>query len=161
MNFYNKKIYYTMGNGFGIAENELNAFDRALLASGSADYNLINISSILPKGAQFISEINYKKGSLLPVAIAKRISEPTEKKMILAAAVAIGIPEDKNNVGVIMEWAGMATEDFAREKVVSMVGVAMRDRGISNYYTKISSVEKESSNSEFVCVLAYVAVLPQ
>lgn len=161
LNFNNKKIYYTMGNGVGVAENELNAFDRALLTSGSANYNLISISSILPGGAQFVSKINYKEGSLLPVAIAKKIIEPTEKKIMLAAAVAIGIPEDKNEVGIIMEWAGIATEDFAKEKVLSMVSVAMKDREISNYSTKVSSVERESSSSEFVCVLAYVALLPQ
>ena len=80
LNFNNKKIYYTMGNGVGVAKNKLNAFDRALLASGSANYNLISISSILPGGAQFVSKIDYKEGSLLPVAIAKKIIEPTEKK---------------------------------------------------------------------------------
>lgn len=104
-----------MGRGYGVAPNASNAFDRALLASGCANYNLIKISSILPANAQLVSQISYQEGSLLPTAFARKIHAPTEEKLILAAAVAIGIPKDYSKVGVIMEWSGVSTEEAARK----------------------------------------------
>lgn len=156
--FESNQIYYTIGSGSGSASNKLNAFDRALIAAGNANYNLVKISSILPAGAHFTSEIKCKEGSMLPVAIASQICEPTENKITAAAAIAIGIPDNKERTGIIMEWSGISTEATAREKVISMVNIGMQDRGISNYALKVSSVEKESSNFEYVCVLAYVAL---
>ena len=158
LDFQNKKIFYTMGSGGGIAKKELNAIDRALLISGAANYNLIKISSILPPNAKYASKISYDEGSLLPVAIAQKICEPTEEKVTIAAAIAVGIPEDKDTAGVIMEWSGVAIEELARENVISMVETAMRDRGISKYSIEVSSVEKESSGTDYVCAIAYVAL---
>lgn len=161
LDFQNKKIFYSMGSGFGVALNKLNAFDRALLSAGCANYNLIRVSSILPANAQMVTGINFVEGSLLPVAFAKKIGGPTEEKLTFAAAVAIGIPDDNSKAGVIMEWSGISDESTARKKVISMVNTAMSDRNILNYSTKVSSIEKESSSSMFTCVFAYVALLPQ
>lgn len=161
MDFQNKKVFYTMGKGCGNAETELNAFDRALLVSGIANYNLIEVSSILPPNAEFALKVSYREGSLLPVAIAKRICEPTEKRTTIAAAVAVGIPEDEDIAGVMMEWSGQVSEEVARDKVVFMIETAMKDRGISRYSIKVSSVEEESSEIYYVCVLAYAALFLQ
>lgn len=158
LKFQNEKNFYTIGSGFGVARDNQNAFDRALFMAGCANYNLIKVSSILPAGAQFVAKIDYKEGALLPVAIAKIIYEPVQRELTLAAAVAIGIPEDKSKCGVIMEWSGIATEKYAQKKVLDMVKTAMGDRGIKNYSIKVANAEVAGSNSEFVCAVAYVAL---
>lgn len=49
----------------------------------------------------------------------------------------------------------------SEKNVISMVDIAMKDRGMTNYTIEISSIEKECSSSEFTCVFVYVALLPK
>lgn len=77
------------------------AFDAALINAGISDYNLVKISSILPAGAQKCEKITVNKG--FPIWTAYSTVSSNDPGTILATAVSIGIPEDPNSVGVIME----------------------------------------------------------
>jgi len=106
----------------------LNAFDGALLASGVGDTNLVKMSSILPPGCTKIDPppVPMPQGALVPVAYASLCSDvPGE---VISAAVAIGIPQDENRAGLIMEYSARAEESVVVEQVKKMVEKGMETR---------------------------------
>lgn len=148
-----KRFFITKGKGVG--STSLVAFDEALRIAGLGDYNLLRISSILPPNVAEVGEVTLTKGSLLPVVYGYKIS--SEKGSVISAAIAVAIPEDWREVGVIMEYADKCSEDFALDRVRDMVEQAMNNRGI-----KIKKILTESICTEvdenFNCVLAAVAL---
>lgn len=104
---------YCLVRGAAEGRTRLNAFDKALLEAGVGDTNLMRMSSILPPGAEQVkvNELVLPKGGLVPLAYAT-IDSTTPGRMI-SAAIAVGIPEDDSEPGVIMEF-----EDHAELKTV-------------------------------------------
>lgn len=121
---------YCLVRGAAEGRTRLNAFDKSLLEAGVGDTNLMRMSSILPPGAEEISvkEMILPKGGLIPLAYAT-IDGTTPGRMI-SAAIAVGIPEDDNEPGVIMEYEDHASvttvEDIVRQMVVD--GFEYRNR---------------------------------
>jgi arginine decarboxylase len=88
------------------------------------------MSSILPPGCKEVNPppVPMPQGALVPVAYASLTSDiPGE---IISAAVAIGIPEDENRAGLIMEYSARAEEKAVVEHVKEMVrkGMELRKR---------------------------------
>lgn len=112
----------------------LNAFDGALLASGVGDTNLVKMSSILPPGCTEINPppVPMPQGALVPVAYASLNSDAPGET--ISAAVAIGIPQDANRAGLIMEYSARAEESVVVERVKKMVekGMELRNRAIKD-----------------------------
>lgn len=153
-------IGYYINSGSGSSKTSLNAFDRALIAAGCGNYNLIRISSILPAHAKMVQSIDLEEGSLLPVAYAHLIAGPGEYVGdIVSAAVAVGIPENADSVGVIMEYEGVCPEDIARSKVKLMIEEAMNDRSVEKYKIICSSSSCVSTPNLYDCVFAHVAII--
>jgi len=124
------KFFLVSGSSEGFSL--LNAFDGALLASGVGDTNLVRMSSILPPGCGEVkpAPVPLPQGALVPVAYASLYSDvPGE---IISAAVAIGIPEDGNRAGLIMEYSARAEERVVVEQVKKMAekGMELRKRSI-------------------------------
>jgi arginine decarboxylase len=124
------KFFLVSGSSEGFSL--LNAFDGALLASGVGDTNLVRMSSILPPGCREVkpAPVPLPQGALVPVAYASLYSDvPGE---IISAAVAIGIPEDANRAGLIMEYSARAEERVVVEQVKKMAekGMEVRNRPI-------------------------------
>ena len=124
------KFFLVSGSSEGFSL--LNAFDGALLASGVGDTNLVRMSSILPPGCEEVKPppVPMPQGALVPTAYASLCSDlPGE---VISAAVAIGIPEDSNRAGLIMEYSAKAEEKIVVEQVKKMVekGMEMRNREI-------------------------------
>jgi len=92
---------YMLVKGKGEARMPLNAFDMALLDAGVGDTNLVRMSSIVPPSCRQVNELNLPKGGLIPIAYAQIGS--TTPGEIISAAIAVGIPEDDSEPGVIME----------------------------------------------------------
>lgn len=92
---------YTLVKGFGEGNMPLNAFDKALLDAGVGDTNLMRMSSIVPPACKEVKEVNLPKGGLIPIAYATISSEKPGD--IISACIAVGIPEDPTEPGVIME----------------------------------------------------------
>jgi arginine decarboxylase len=121
---------YSLVRGASEGRTRLNAFDKALLQAGVGDTNLMRMSSILPPAAEKvpIDSIQFPKGGLIPLAYAS-IDGNTPGRLI-SAAVAVGIPEDDREPGVIMEYedhAGLTTvEEIVRQMVVD--GFEYRNR---------------------------------
>jgi arginine decarboxylase len=121
---------YCLVRGAAEGRTRLNAFDKALLQAGVGDTNLMRMSSILPPAAKQVSvdEIEFPKGGLVPLAYAT-IDGNTPGRLI-SAAIAVGIPEDDNEPGVIMEFEDHANLDTVEGIVRQMVvdGFEYRNR---------------------------------
>lgn len=108
---------FALVKGAAEGRTRLNAFDNALLNAGVGDTNLMRMSSILPPGARQydIKELSLPKGGLIPLAYAT--IDSTTPGRFISSAVAVGIPEDESEPGVIMEF-----EDHSKlENVESIV----------------------------------------
>lgn len=121
---------YCLVRGAAEGRTRLNAFDKALLNAGVGDTNLMRMSSILPPGAKHvaINDIQLPKGGLIPLAYAT-IDGNTPGRLI-SAAIAVGIPEDDSEPGVIMEYEDHANLDNVEGIVRQMVvdGFEYRNR---------------------------------
>lgn len=146
---------YCLVSGSAEGRTRLNAFDNALLQAGVGDTNLMRMSSILPPGARQvdIGDINLPKGGLIPLAYAS-IDAVTPGRMI-SSAIAVGIPEDVEEPGVIMEFEDHAelstVEAIARQMVVD--AFEYRDRKLK----EIKSIGIEHKVE--VCASTFAAVV--
>ncbi|MEX0593279.1 MAG: arginine decarboxylase, pyruvoyl-dependent [Balneolaceae bacterium] len=113
---------FALVRGSSEGRTRLNAFDHALLNAGVGDTNLMRVSSILPPSSKRcdVREFDLPKGGLIPLAYAT--IDGTTPGRLISAAVAVGIPEDPAEPGVIMEFedhAGVETvEGIVNQMVV-------------------------------------------
>lgn len=112
---------YCLVSGAAEGNTRLNAFDNALLEAGVGDTNLMRMSSICPPAAKEVSrdEIELPGGALVPLAYAHIDSQTPQ--MWIASAIAIGIPEDDSQPGVIMEFEDHTRLEYVETIVKQMV----------------------------------------
>lgn len=146
---------YTLVSGVGSGSTKLNAFDNALYNAGVGNYNLIKVSSILPPISKEEIVIGGVDGGILPIAYGSKIEN--EKGAQIVAAVGVGIPENSEEIGIIMEYSGCENEDQAILIVKKMVREAMDNRNIQIKDIKcISSSCRVDEN--FCCAFAGIAL---
>lgn len=119
---------FSLITGVGHGTTPLTSFDNALLSSGVANFNLVKISSILPPCLHLSNMVDLPEGSILYTAYAHR--NTYEKDCIVSAAIAVGIPEDPNKIGVIMEFSGDCSAIESKKRASDMVVEAMDNREI-------------------------------
>lgn len=148
--------HFTLSTGVGHSQSQINAFDRALISAGISDYNLIKISSILPPNCSQEISVFLGKGSLLPTAYT--YIHANDVGMQIAASVAVGIPEDCNDIGVIIKYCGCASkievESLARSSAIQ----AMNDREISIKTIVSAATECIVEIPEYYCAFAAVSL---
>ncbi|NLJ75662.1 MAG: arginine decarboxylase, pyruvoyl-dependent [Peptococcaceae bacterium] len=143
-----KKYFVTAGSAEG--NNQLNAFDNALLKSGIGNLNLLRVTSILPPGVVYSPGLEIPAGSLVPTAYGYVISDvPGEQ---IAAAVGVGLSRD--SFGVIMEYEGKCSSKDAEKAIEKMLKEAFAARGMELADTKI--VATEHRVEKIACALAAV-----
>ena len=147
---------YVLRVGVGRAISQISAFDRALIAAGVAGYNLVKVSSILPPNSVYQTKISLLKGSLLPSAFASIYAH--QKGEVISAAVAVAIPDDNEDIGVIMEHSARAYKEEVESIVRLMAEDAMATRGIKS--NKILSIATECyvESEETCCAFATVCM---
>jgi arginine decarboxylase len=101
-------------------------------------------------------ELPEGEGSALLVAYGS-ISSDTPGDLI-ASAIAVGIPEEIDRVGVIMEVAGHFDAKTADEKAREMVRLAMENHGVALADIKSSSIEKRVEGGKHGCVISALAM---
>lgn len=121
-----------VSKGKGSSVNGLPSFDKALLDAGVGNYNLVRLSSILPAECEWVDVENItdyiREGSLLPTAYST-ITSDIEGDVIVST-IGVGVPVDRNNVGVIMEYSTKnVTEEDALATLHSMIREAFAVRG--------------------------------
>ncbi|MGD8428391.1 MAG: arginine decarboxylase, pyruvoyl-dependent [Balneolaceae bacterium] len=112
---------FCLVKGAAEGRTRLNAFDNSLLNAGVGDTNLMRMSSILPPGAEQreISDIDLPAGGLIPLAYAA--IDSTTPGRYISSAIAVGIPEDESEPGVIMEFEDHSRLDNVESIVRQMV----------------------------------------
>ena len=149
------KFFLVSGSSEGFSL--LNAFDGALLASGVGDTNLVRMSSILPPGCVEVkpAPVPMPQGALVPTAYASLCSDvPGE---VISAAVAIGIPQDTNRAGLIMEYSARAEESVVVTQVKKMVekGMEVRKRPIRDIMAISAMYKVVSIGAVFAAVVLW------
>lgn len=144
------KIFITSGSGIAAWPLNLLAFDRALRKAGIADYNHLRVSSIVPPGTEIVEGSPvYPLGSLVPTVYSRAQGE----EGIISACIALAIPKDKRDNGVIFEVAGEFTKDVAEERAHSMASLAMGDRNIRIDTIRCFSIQLTIPEGHAGCVL--------
>ena len=121
------KIYIATGIGYG--QTMLSAFDAALMDAGIHNFNLIQLSSIVPPGAQIISKrrlefSSEKYGNRLYLVKAESRSRETNK--FIGAALGWYQIEDGRGVFVEHEEIG-ETEEAVRSNLEVEVKKSLTD----------------------------------
>ncbi len=134
---------YCLVSGAAEGNTRLNAFDNALLEAGVGDTNLMRMSSICPPNAQQVNrdEITLPGGGLIPLAYAHIDSQTPQ--MWIASAIAIGIPEDPTQPGVIMEFEDHTRLEYVETIVKQMVVDAFEYRKRALKEIKFVGVEHQ------------------
>ena len=147
---------YVIRTGIGHASHKLGAFDHALILAGICDYNLIKVSSILPPECELQNVISLTKGALLPSAFASIYSNTLGEW--ISAAVAIGIPVNRSDVGVIMEHSSYGCKEQTEKLVRKFAEIAMNDRNIPVKKVVSCSIQVNVETEEFYCAFATVSM---
>lgn len=106
--------------------SELNAFDNALLGAGIGDLNLVYVSSIVPPKAKVTYDVPHiKKGTLVPVVMAKVVSDKEGER--ISAAIGVGLGKD---FGIIMEHTSRGSDEDIKKVVERKLEEAFRVRNM-------------------------------
>lgn len=147
---------YVIKTAIGCGNHKVEAFDKALISAGICDYNLIKVSSILPPGCKAQNAISLSKGAILPSAYASIYSNTLGE--FVSAAVAIGIPADQSNVGVIMEYSSYNRKEETDKIVRNLTEIAMKERNIKIKRIESYSIETKVETNEYYCAFAAVSM---
>lgn len=134
---------YFLVSGAAEGNTRLNAFDNALLEAGVGDTNLMRMSSICPPGAEEVSreDVTLPKGGLIPLAYATIDSQTPQ--MWIASAIAVGIPEDSSEPGVIMEFEDHTRLEYVETIVKQMVVDAFEYRNRALKEIRFAGIEHQ------------------
>lgn len=146
---------YILVSGVGNDKFQLVSFDKALFASKIANYNLVKVSSILPPNCKEEYTITAKQGSILFTAYS---SISSCEQGIISASVGVGIPQDTDEVGVIMEFSCRDCESVAVHLVREMVKNSMELRKTKIQEIKIASAEAIVSEGLYSTAFAALAM---
>lgn len=114
---------YFLVSGASEGYTPLNAFDGALFNAGIGNTNLIKITSIIPPHCKEIQPITLPQGAIVPTAYAFISSDiPGE---IISAAVAVALPQDENQSGLIMEYSAQG-----HRKEIELIAKSMAHEGM-------------------------------
>lgn len=129
----------TLVAGAAEGHTELTAFDKALLAAGIGNLNLLRVSSILPPSCDFVETLDIPPGTLTPTAYGWIASR--EPGQLISAAIGVGYTGNEDDYGVIMEFTGYCSAAEAEEQVSEMVREAFQVRGLPLAEIKTASAE--------------------
>lgn len=146
--------HFFLTKGAGKAKTELLAFDRALREARISNYNLVKVSSILPPNVKSTNKVILPPSSVLYIAYSYFISD--KEGNLISSVIGIAMPENKNEIGMIMEWSGEGKKKEGEEKVKFMLEEAMEDRNIKIGKIKILSIQKEVK--DITCVFSGCAL---
>ena len=127
-----RKMFLT--KGLGVHKEKLASFEMALRNARIAQFNLVEISSICPPGCEMVSieegVSEFRPGQIVHVVLSK--NSTNEPNRMIAAAVGVAMPADKNMYGYLSEHhsfgedektAGYYAEDLAATMLATILGV--------------------------------------
>ena len=151
----NPPTQYFLVSGASDGYTPLNAFDGALLQAGIGNTNIVKMSSIVPPRCKLVAPIALPPGALVPTAYAAITSDvPGE---IISAGVAIALPEDENQNGLIMEYSAKGDRQKIEETVRNMAVEGMKLRGwkIKDLQTVVSEYRVKKIGATLAAVVLW------
>lgn len=142
-------------SGAGKDKYAISSFDSALLEAGLAHYNLVRVSSILPPECKRSPYLDCLPGSVLFTAYATTTTSKVEK---IASAIAVAIPLNTNDYGVIMEYSDNADKEIVVEIAKQLAIEAMNKRGLAYKDVLSTGIEAVGDGTGFVTTLAGIAL---
>jgi arginine decarboxylase len=146
---------YFLVSGVSDGYTPLNAFDGALLQAGIGNTNIVKMSSIVPPHCKRIAPIPLPPGALVPAAYAAITSDiPGE---IISAGVAVALPEDENQNGLIMEYSAKGERRKIEETVRNMAIEGMKLRGwkVKDLQTVVSEYQVKKVGATLAAVVLW------
>ncbi len=152
---YETPTHYFVCAGDAEGYSPLNAFDQALIDAGVGDVNLVRLSSILPAGCRRVDPFGFPGGALVPVAYSRMVSSTPGET--ISAAVAIAVPEDTSEPGLIMEHHAAAPLGEVVEQVRRMAqeGMRYRERAVGEIITAGEEHVVEQHGAAFAGVVMW------
>lgn len=124
--------YFFLTKGVGIHGRRLLSFEFALRNAGIQQFNLVNVSSIIPPGCEHISkEQGLKMLKTGEITFAVLVKNSTNRpKEPIAASIGVAISPDKDSHGYLSEYhsCGQTAEmvgDCAEELAATMIATNM------------------------------------
>ena len=151
-----------IASGVGEGSTPLNAFDKALLAAGIGNLNLIRVTSVVPAGAKIlklkkIGLLNIALGTLVPTVYTYITSNNVGET--IASAIAVGKPCDKEKTGMVFEVSLVGDLGTACDIAERMVKESFEMRNL-----EIDSIVTEGSelvvSNGIGCVVSAALMLP-
>lgn len=146
---------YCLIAGIGMGEYAISSFDSALLDAGVGNYNLVRVSSILPPDCQKSEIISNSPGSVLFTAYATLTTQEVTK---IASAVAVAIPEETTECGVIMEYSDNTDKETVIKIVEYLAEDAMHRRGISCKQVVSIGIDTIADGTKFFTTFAGIGL---
>ena len=176
------KFFITKGTG--IHKNRLQSFEVALEDAGISQFNLVDVSSILPPGCKRVRKevgLSFLEPGEI-VFLVKSKNETDEPNRLIAASVGIAIPSGNKQYGYISEHhsfgetdtkAGDFAEDLAASMLASTLGMkfnpddAWESRrqvfhvdGTIVYTSNVTQTTRGNKNGLWTTVVAAVIFIP-
>ncbi len=132
MSFVPKKVFFVRGKGYHISE--LGSFEEALRDAGIEQFNLVQVSSILPP---YCSEVSREDGleqlqaGQIVFTVLSRICS-NEYNRLICASIGVAKPANKgtygylsehHSFGINQEKVGDFAEDLAAEMLATTLGI--------------------------------------
>lgn len=147
---------YFMVSGIGESDtSNLNAFDKALVAAGISQCNLVPVSSILPKSAIEVKPKRIEPGQVTFVVMGKASGKRGD---IISTGVAIGYVEGGEN-DLIVELDQDGGADAVRNRLSVLLNEMASARGATISRTKEEVCELRIRRAHGVAVAAVVLLL--
>ena len=112
-----EKLIIRITCGSGVGPTEIASYDAALHDAGISNYNLVQVSSVIPKNAKIevVNEMPYLVpfGNRLWVVQAKTTRRKNEGDAVAGLAWA-----ESENAGIFYESSGGRNEDEVREELI-------------------------------------------
>lgn len=124
------KIFFT--KGMGRSKKELESFEIALRDAGIAEFNLVQVSSILPPRCVEVTKeegLKYLSPGQIVYVVLSRNSN-NEKSRLISASVGVAKPKDNNSYGYISEHHAFGQDhdecsDFAEDLAATMLATTL------------------------------------
>ncbi|MEF8832436.1 MAG: pyruvoyl-dependent arginine decarboxylase [Candidatus Thermoplasmatota archaeon] len=159
MMMFEKATRFTVKTGKATSsQSTLNAVDKAMRKASMGDLNLIEVSSILPKGIKKVNNKSTRRGDFRPAVLSKATG--SGKK--LAAGLAWGFRDDDSGGYVIEHFAEKEELDINafKEELRDRLREMGEVRGTELKEIDLVYEELDVDEGEFGCVISGLVYLP-
>lgn len=162
MNFTSQSLIprkYFVTSGVGTSRvSFLNSFDEALKNAGISEYNLVPVSSIIPRGAIEVERGEVEPGTITFVVMARDDGYSGD---LISAGVAVGkvVKSDGTRYGLVAEGHGAYTRGEIEQIVIERLKEMAKTRNVEIESVKVEAISTMAPKNTYTTVIAAVVFL--